>query len=150
MNEKHISHEAEIPYAGEVPLTPNVRPVIILSGSDYNIGYQWYQQVVHIFGRSPLIERANRKFDSKEIDSLKAFQWYIRQYVPEMIDLLKGMVAGANDAGIALTYEEILAKWALDSIRGDAEFFQKLISCSDAETRKRSGYDSYPIPPESK
>ena len=27
MDEKHISHEAEIPYAGKVPLTPNVRPV---------------------------------------------------------------------------------------------------------------------------
>ena len=40
----------EIPYAGEVPLPPNVRPVIILSGSDYEMGYQFYQQLIQIFG----------------------------------------------------------------------------------------------------
>jgi len=149
MNRQHVSPRAEIPYAGEVPLTPSIRPVIVLSGSDYDIGYQWYQQIVHIFGRRPLEERAHEKFNDEEIAALKAFQGYIRQYVPEMIDLLKGMVAGANDAGIALSYEQILAKWSLDSIKGDAEFFQKLTGCSEAETQERAGFGSYPLPPES-
>jgi len=44
-------HEPEISFAGEVPLPPNVRPVILLKGSDYDLGYQYYQQLVQIFGR---------------------------------------------------------------------------------------------------
>lgn len=41
---------AEIDFAEGVPIPPNVRPVIILSGSDYEIGNQWFQQYVQIFG----------------------------------------------------------------------------------------------------
>ena len=50
MQNKRVDLEAEISFAGEVPLIPNVRPVIILSGSDYDMGYQYYQQVIQIFG----------------------------------------------------------------------------------------------------
>lgn len=145
----NIRVAAEIPYAGEVPLTPNVRPVITLSGSDYDMGYQWYQQIVQIFGYGPLEERAYKKFNDQEIKALKAFHWYIRKYVPEMIALMKGMVKGANDAGVSLTYEQVLAKWAIDPIRHESEFFQKMTSCSDEEKAKRSGFATYPIPAES-
>jgi len=144
------SNKAEILYAGEVPLTPNVRPVIVLSGSDYDMGYQWYQQIIQIFGRRILEERRKIKIDPRGIDALRAYQWYIRRYVPEMIEMLKGMTAGANEAGVALTYEEILFKWTLDKIRADVEFHQKLVSCSDDETSKRSDFSAYEIPPESK
>ncbi len=40
----------EISFAGEVPMPPNFRPVVILSGSDYEMGYQFYQQLIQIFG----------------------------------------------------------------------------------------------------
>lgn len=102
----------EIPYAGEVPLTPNVRPVIVVSGTDFEMGYQWYQQIVDIFGRAPLLERANREFSGDELKALKAWEWYVKKYTPGMVDLMKGMVAAAEKNGIPLTYEEILAKFA--------------------------------------
>jgi len=34
-----------------MPLPPNIRPVIILQDSDYDIGYQYYQQIMQIFGK---------------------------------------------------------------------------------------------------
>ena len=40
----------EIPYSDDVPLVPNVRPVLILSGSDYEMGVQHALQLVDIFG----------------------------------------------------------------------------------------------------
>ena len=107
-----FAQKAEIPYADEVPLTSNVRPMIIVSGSDYDMGYQWYQQIVHIYGKEPCEDLSHQEFSDQEIAALKAYQWYIRKYTPEMIDLLKGMVDGASDAGISLTYEQILAKWS--------------------------------------
>ena len=135
MKTNYDAAEAEIPYSGGVPLTPNVRPAIICSGSDYDIGYQWYQQTVQIFGRKPLEERAHRQFSAEETAALKAYQWYIRKYTPYMIAMLKGMVAGANDAGIPLTYEEVLAKWALDPFQSEADLFQRIASLSDEERR---------------
>ncbi len=107
-----VAQEAEIPYAGEVPLTPRVRPMIIVSGSDYDMGYQWYQQIVQIYGIKPCLELAGLEFSAEEVEALKAYQWYIRKHTPEMIDLLKGMVDGANEAGIPLSYQQILAKWS--------------------------------------
>jgi hypothetical protein len=56
----------EIPYAGEVPLPPNVRPVIILSGSDYEMGFHFYQQLIQIFGPWILERVADDKFSAEE------------------------------------------------------------------------------------
>lgn len=56
-------HEPEISFAGEVPLPPNVRPVILMKGSDYDLGYQYYQQLVQIFGR--WVASHHRKWSSQ-------------------------------------------------------------------------------------
>jgi len=101
----------EIPYADDVPLIPNVRPVIVVSGSDYDMGCQWYTQIFEIYGKKPLEKRAYRKFTTKELSDLEAYDRNIKKYIPEMKDVLEGMVAGANDVGIPLSYEEVLAKW---------------------------------------
>ena len=109
MNDKRADFETEISSAGEVPLIPNVRPVIILSGSDYNMGYQYYRQLIQIFGPWILDGVAQDTFTDEELANLKAFQHNIRQYTPEFIDFFKGMAAGATDAGVPLSYEEVLA-----------------------------------------
>lgn len=99
----------EIPYSGEVPIVPNVRPVIVVAGSDYEMGYQHYHQIVQVFG-SFFLERLIQQDPSYErTEALKAYQWHIKEYVPEMIDYMKGMVAGARDAGVHLSYKDVLA-----------------------------------------
>ena len=109
MPRKRVNPEPEISFAAGVPLIPNVRPVIILSGSDYDMGYQYYQQVVQIFGPWILDSVKHAKFTDKELANLKAFQRNIREYTPEFIDFFKGMAAGATDAGVPLSYQEVLA-----------------------------------------
>jgi hypothetical protein len=109
MKNKQLDPETEISFAGEVPLIPNVRPVIILSGSDYDMGYQYYQQVIQIFGRWILNSVKHDKFTEEELANLKAFQQNIRRYTPEFIDFFKGMAAGATDVGVPLSYQEVLA-----------------------------------------
>jgi len=109
MKDKLTNPETEISFAGEVPLIPSVRPVIILSGSDYDMGYQYYQQVVQVFGPWILDSVKHAKFTDEELANLKAFQRNIRQYTPEFIDFFKGMAAGATDAGVPLSYQEVLA-----------------------------------------
>ena len=112
MINKRGDPENETVFAGEVPLIPNVRPVIILSGSDYDMGYQCYQQMVQIFGPWILDGVSHDKFTEEELSKLKAFQWNIKQCMPEFIDYFKGLAAGATDAGVPLSYQEVLAAFA--------------------------------------
>ena len=41
----------EIDYVDGVPIVPNVGPVLVLKGSDYEMGYQYEQQVYDVFGK---------------------------------------------------------------------------------------------------
>ncbi len=108
----------EIPFVDGAPVTPAVRPVIVLSGSDYDMGYQHYQQLAQIFGTYPF-EAMQRTFTDEELVTLKAHQWYIKEYTPELIEQFKGMAQAATDAGVPLSYAEVLAnKTTLTSYPG--------------------------------
>jgi hypothetical protein len=107
------SLEHEIDYEDGVPLNPNVSPVIVLRGSDYNMGYQYAQQLYEIFGAWAL-ERLQADYTEEEIIALKAYQGYLKEYAPEFIDMFEGMVSGAIDAGVDLSYEEVLSDYCKD------------------------------------
>jgi len=51
----------EVPYDEEVPLVPSVRPVIVLKGTDYEMGYQHAKQLIQIFGKYYLEGAAKAK-----------------------------------------------------------------------------------------
>ena len=103
--------EPAIPQSG-LPLPPSVLPVIVLQGSDYNMGYQYAQQVDELFGPSVLkAMQVPGGFTDQQLLALKAYQWYIQKYTPEYIDMFKGMAAAATDAGVPLSYTEVLANY---------------------------------------
>ena len=106
-----------------VPMPPPVRPVIILRGSDYELGYQYYQQLVEIYGTwipshrwgylyycTPL---HRERFSAEEKAALREFQAYIDRYTPEWTAILHGMADGATDAGVPVTYEDLLSFYVL-------------------------------------
>jgi hypothetical protein len=110
---KKFIPEPEISYEDGVPLAPNVAGVIILHGSDYDMGYQYSQQLNQIFGPWALKE-LKCDFAEGEITALKAYQWHLKKYTPEFIDMFRGMAAGATAAGVELSYEEVLAEYCTD------------------------------------
>jgi len=105
----YLTQEVEIPYAGEVPLVPNVRPVIVLQGSDYEMGYQYVQQIIQIFGKYYLDRAAKVTRGEKNIAAIKTSEEYIKKYTPWAIDFIKGMSDGCKEAGIPMTYFQMLA-----------------------------------------
>jgi hypothetical protein len=106
-----LAGEPAIPQSG-LPLPPSVLPVIVLQGSDYDMGYQFAQQTNELFGKSILEGmQAPGGFTDQQILALKAYQWYVQKYTPEYIDMFKGMAAAATDAGIKLSYTEVLANY---------------------------------------
>jgi len=106
-----IAGEPSIPKS-DLPLPPSVLPVIVLQGSDFNMGVQFAQQTNQLFGPSPLkaMQRPGG-FTDQQILALKAYQWYIEKYTPEYVDTFKGIAQGATDLRIPLSYTEVLANY---------------------------------------
>ena len=107
--EKIQSEKAEIAFMdGEVPIPPNVRPVIVLSGSDYEMGYQYYQQLVQVFGAWILERVRYNKLTDEELKLREANEQHIKDHAPELIDMFKGMSEGAKAAGVSLSYDDVV------------------------------------------
>lgn len=111
--EESLIRKAEIAYDGKVPIVPPpVRPVLILSGSDYEMGYQYGKQRVQIFGpyESAYIYRHFKgRLTEKNLNTLKIYQEYVEKQTPWLIDFMKGIADGSTDAGVVLSFAEVLA-----------------------------------------
>jgi len=88
-------------------------PVVILSGSDYEMGCQYGQQA----GQSIEMRKnamwaeafQDLKLSRDEVfHELKAYEYYIKEYTPEAIEMMKGMAAGATAAGYDVSYTDAL------------------------------------------
>ena len=92
-------------------LPPDILPVVILSGSDYEMGYQYGQQAGHLIEKNKNIAWAEAlaKYSRDVIlNSLKANHYYIKKYTPENIDIMKGIAEGAKEAGYNVTYTDVV------------------------------------------
>ncbi len=92
----------------DLPVPPSVRPIIVLSGSDYEMGYQNYRQIAEVL-HPYVLKKFQRKFTERDQNVLKIYEDLIRKETPEMVEYMKGMAQGATDSGIPLTYNEVLA-----------------------------------------
>ena len=104
----------EIEFVDGVPIFPWARPVVILQGSDFKMGYQYARQLSQIFG-SWILELINCEFTEGQKKALKGYEWYIKKYSPKMIEFIKGMVEGAKDSNVMLTYDQVLAQFCVVS-----------------------------------
>jgi len=96
---------------GNDVLPPGILPVVILSGSDYEMGFQYGQQAgAHIFLNTEASwASALQRFSHDGVrNALKANQHFIEEYTPENIEIMKGMAAGATAAGFDVSYEDAL------------------------------------------
>ncbi|KPK74359.1 MAG: hypothetical protein AMJ79_14380 [Phycisphaerae bacterium SM23_30] len=92
-------------------LPPGILPVVILQGSDYQMGFQYGQQAGAYIekNKEAAWAQALESFDRAEvIRTLKANQHYIYEYTPELIDQLRGMADGATAAGYEMSYTDVL------------------------------------------
>ena len=92
-------------------LPPDIHPVVILQGNNYEMGYQYGLQVGHMIERrrdkklAELVESATPEYIE---EGVKAIQFYIKKYAPECIDIIRGMADGARAAGNDVSYEDVL------------------------------------------
>lgn len=108
---KISSEDTEIKFADGVPLVPEITPVIILQGSDHEMGHQYAQQLVEIFGKWILERKTGNKFSESELKILKEWEKQHEKYTPWLLDFCHGWVEGANELGIEMSYEDVLDLW---------------------------------------
>lgn len=105
------SEGTEIKFADSVPLVPEINPIVILKGTDYDMGYQYAQQVIAIYGKWIFKTKAGRNFTEEEKKHIYLWAEQIEKYTPEIINMIKGWAAGATDAGVTMSYEDVLEIW---------------------------------------
>jgi len=103
--------EGEIDFVEDVPLVPEINPIVILQGSDFEMGYQYAQQLVQIFGSWILEKKSNRSFSEDQISTIKKWEQQLIEYTPEIIRFCEGWAKGAQDLGITMKYIDVLELW---------------------------------------
>jgi hypothetical protein len=101
----------EIQFVGDVPLLPEINPVVILQGSDQEMGYQYAQQLIEIFGPWIMQYEASSTFTEEEVAELRRWEAELRTYAPEIIGFCQGWARGATGAGVPMTYDQALDQW---------------------------------------
>ncbi|MFO7867311.1 MAG: hypothetical protein R6V02_10965 [Candidatus Aminicenantes bacterium] len=95
----------------EEVLPPDILPVVILSGSDYDMGFQYGEQAGAFIEKTKQEKWASalEQYTKEEvIKALKANQHYIQKYTPEWIETMKGMADGAVSKGYSISYTDVL------------------------------------------
>ena len=109
--QKAVTPSPEIRFSDGVPLVPSICPIIILSGSDYEMGYQYAQQVIQIFGPWIFKDYSGRKFSKTELREIKKWEKPIKRYAPEILEMCRGWADGATQAGIPMSYYDVVELW---------------------------------------
>jgi len=92
-------------------LPPSILPIVILRGSDYEMGFQYGEQACAYIDRTREDKWASalQRFSREDIvRALQANQSFIKRYTPEWIDFMRGMAEGASKAGFPMSYADIL------------------------------------------
>lgn len=92
-------------------IPPDILPVVIISGDDYEMGYQYGQQAGYLIEQRKYEAWAEALSKYKReviLQSLKINQYYIKKYTPENIDIMKGIADGATDAGYEVSYTDVV------------------------------------------
>jgi len=101
----------EIVFADGVPLVPEILPLVILQGTDFEMGYQYAQQVIQIYGSWVFQRKAGSHFTAEELECMRKWEAQLKRYAPEILEMCRGWAAGATDAGAAMCYEDVLDFW---------------------------------------
>ncbi|WP_056685683.1 MULTISPECIES: hypothetical protein [unclassified Nocardioides] len=94
-----------------VPLVPTVCPVVVLTGSNEDMGRQYAQQVVDIYGTWIFDRLAARVISDDTRLVLAEWESQLARHAPEVLDFARGWADGAASRGIALDHGHALAVW---------------------------------------
>lgn len=133
---------AEIEFVDDVPLVPTICPIVVLRGSSYEMGRQYAEQVLDIFGDWIFRQIEQRKFEADEIAIIEKWRSELEKYAPEILETVRGWIDGAARRGIHLDYLNVVQLWTGHfeplrvGIRGHG--VRDLASSAESETEEQA------------
>ncbi|MCX6649891.1 MAG: hypothetical protein NTV61_10980 [Candidatus Bathyarchaeota archaeon] len=101
----------EIKWADGVPLVPEITPVVMLKGTDREMGYQYATQLVQIYGKWILERHAGKTFTDEETAVQRRWEEEHAKHTPWLIEFCRGWSGGATDSGVSMSYEDVADLW---------------------------------------
>ncbi|QPC94429.1 hypothetical protein [Mesorhizobium sp. INR15] len=101
----------ETNFSDDIPLVPAICPVVVLQGSNRDMGRQYAQQVIEIYGNWVFARQAERVLTEAELVEMRKWEAELRRYMPEVLDFVQGWADGATAAGATIAYDNVLAIW---------------------------------------
>jgi len=95
--------------ADGTPLTPASSPVVVLQGSNRDMGRQYATQVLEIYGSFIFSWHASRAFSESEHHEISRWESELATHVPEVLSFAAGVAEGARRAGIPFSDEHAVA-----------------------------------------
>jgi|GEM_PF-1269434 len=112
------THTPELSYegteclrAGGVPIVPSICPTLIIGGSAYEMGYQYAQQVMQIYGDFVFRKFSEIGFTQERLDVMRRFEEHLETHTPDILQICKGWADGATESGLPMSYENVLHLW---------------------------------------
>ena len=133
------------PIVPELPV-PDVNPVVFLNGTYFKMGYQYGQQVAPYINaqKDGLWSAALKRLSSYEypyehaMKDLMRYEAFYKEYIPEVLDMMKGMAAGATSVGYEMTYYDILLinlAFTIEFGHPPEEMHKPIVGCSSTALR---------------
>lgn len=100
----------EIDHCQGVPLVPAITPVVVLRGSDEEMGAQYARQIAAIFGRW-ILRYGVRRLTADERVEVGRWEAVHGEHLPWLGRFVDGWVAGARESGVNLDRASIMDLW---------------------------------------
>lgn len=101
----------EILFYDDVPIVPSISPIVVLKGSNHDMGRQYAEQVLDIFGPFIFQWHGRRKFSAENLAEIGRWEAELREHMPEVLDFARGWAEGATRRGVTMDYQQALAIW---------------------------------------
>jgi hypothetical protein len=100
---------AEVLFADEVPLVAPVCPIVILQGSNFEMGRQYAVQVIDIHGKWIFEQLAIREFSPAQVREIARWKQDFVRFTPQVYQFACGLAAGANSCGLPMSEDHAVA-----------------------------------------
>jgi len=108
---KHAAAEPEAREPSEPVIYPGVPQVVVVSGTNYEMGEQYGRQAAHsIHHNLALFKSTLHQIFGKETvaNDIKVWAYYIEKHNPALKDWLEGISAGCREAKRSISYIDLV------------------------------------------
>lgn len=105
------SKGTETLFYDDVPIVPSINPIVVLKGSNHDMGRQYAEQLLDIYGPFILQWHGDRQLSAENLAVMRKWEAELQQHMPEILDFARGWAEGATQRGVAMNYDQALAIW---------------------------------------